>query len=328
MNSYNLECHVSNYFIFNDENILESVFEIFEKNDKEDIKFLIACMFVSLSIMEEIWTKLKNLCMVKVTTLFIHEYIYKTYSTKIIYSKTVRDKRTKLIQFFIKKVLIFFCKSKNFRAIYHIDFYSNYLKIVSLLFYIYDQQSRNEILNIFNVFTYYYDCKNKIIKDPCNKNILPLLFERINFLKEELDKCKTLYLDCKTNLDENMHYKSNNNGYQNPELDENIALFENSKKHIESYFCKTTDDFIYLISIVTNLMMNHDFKASISNVIKEDMIKKIYTYEEFFLDKSLDFIEKKHKNIFLKYILQIRFARYIYKPENIRKENKCNYLIM
>jgi hypothetical protein len=328
MNSYNLEFHVSNFMIFNDEHVLESIFEIFENNDKEDIKFLIACMFVSLSIMEEIWGKLKNLCMIKITTQFIHEYIYKTYSTKHNYNKTDKDKRNKLILFMIKKVFVYFCKSKNFKSIYHIDFYSNYLNIVSLLFYIYDQQSRNEILNIFNVFTYYYDCKNKIIREQCNKNIIPLLFERIEALKEELEKCKTLYMDCKNNLEENMHYKSNNFGFQTSELDENIALFENSKRHIENYFCKTTDDFIYLMSIVINLIMNHDYRANLQLVIKEDMIKKIYGYEEFFLDKSLDFIEKKHKNAFMKYILQIRFARYIYKPENIRKENKCKICII
>jgi hypothetical protein len=119
-----------------------------------------------------------------------------------------------------------------------------------------------------------------------------------------------------------MHYKSSNNSDHISELDENIALFENSKRHIENYFCKTTDDFIYLMSIVINLMMNHDYRSNIQYVIKEDMISKISSYEEFFLDKSLDFIEKKHKNAFVKYILQIRFVRYMYKPENIRKENK------
>jgi hypothetical protein len=323
MNSYNQDYHVNNFAIFNvDDNIHEILYNIFETQKNEEIKFLIACFFLSLSILEDIWIRLKNLNMIKSTTLYIQEYIYKTYNKTNKYSDTTMTKRTKMLDFLIKKILFCFCKTKNYKNIYHVDLFSNYFNVVSLLFYIFDPRFRNEILTIFNIFTYFYDCKYKVLNDPQNSRIISIIRnERLPAIYNELIKAKKLYIECKTNLENFCAMRSRNIA---PEfvikLDENIGLIENNKKQFENHFTKTTEDFVLFMSIFVNLMMYHDYKSNISKVCDEGFFQEINKYDLFFEDNALDFTEKK-QGIYSKHKLQIKLAKLIFKPEG-KKRNK------
>jgi hypothetical protein len=324
MSSYNLDYHITNFAIFNnDDQIHETLFTIFETIKDEDIKFLISCFFLSLSILGDIWKRLKSLNMIKMTTLYLQEYVYKTYSKTTKFNDTASAKRAKMLDYLVKKIFFCFCKTKNFKNIFHIDLFSNYFNVVSLLFYIFDPKHRTEILQIFNVFTYFYDCKNKVLNDPLNNRIIPIIrYERLPAIYNELIKAKKLYIECKTNLENFISMRTKNIAAEFlPKLDENIELIENNKKQFENHFTKTTEDFILFMSIFVNLMMYQDFQSNISKVCDEEFFLEINKYDVFFEDNALDFTDKK-QGIYSKHKLQIKLAKLIFKPDGKKKNYK------
>ena len=138
MTSFNLEC-LNNFklFLYEDTDLEEKLFTIFRNKDRsDDVKFLICCLFLCVSIVEDIWNKLKSLNVIKPTVRFMLGYIAKTFSADSNHETgNCNLKRLGKLKTLIK-VFSFISYEKNYKKIFHIDYFKTYFDIVLVLFYV------------------------------------------------------------------------------------------------------------------------------------------------------------------------------------------------
>ncbi len=171
--------------------------------------------------------------------------------------------------------------SNNFTVIFHTDIYKYYCDVVNLLFKIFHPSFRVEILNIMSVFSYYYDCKARILA-PDNSELIELTKKRIIYLYDEMRKLNQIFVDCSsskqsiTDLCGTISVKEIKRRYE-----ENIALFENTQKNTRNLFISVIEDLNQLLSFFVNLMIGNDYSVSIRILTKNapDPSK-----EKFFVD--------------------------------------------
>ncbi len=333
--SFNLE-QIGNFKLFlveGDSELEEKIFSLFLKdNTSSDVKFLICCLIFCISIVEEIWNKLRGLNLIKPTVRYMIKYM-----TNFFNPKTYKEGDLEIIKKMNKisvlvRIFTFLSDDKNVRRIVHVDFFKFYFEVVLILFHVYHVSFRVEILAVLNVFTYYYDCKAKMLEDK-NRPYIEILHKRLDELFHNLKKLYSIYSDCHENKNRLVQQKGSvNNVEYKHKYEENILMLDDLLSNTKGVFFKTTHEFGLLMSILTNLLLNNDYNFYIRRITldrnffrekrgknKDEGKGMIVQFDEFF--KSIDLFKNDLKNnssqyeYINKYIRQVVITRLINDPK-------------
>lgn len=278
LKSYNLDCF-ENFKIFLSPSALNSIeeklYSIFETTNNAKIKLLISLLFMIISVIEEIFLKLKKDNLIKPTSRYIYYYIKQVFNKK---STTFNNStHTDDIQLIIK-VLGFVCENRNFKRIYHIDYFKSYLDIVLLLFHIFHPSFSLEILNVMVHFTYYYDCKSKIFSDKY-RSIRETIQDRFNYLAEKLENSNDAHETCvkEVELLEKKLTSIMDEKYTK-KYKEDIEQY----KAIDNCVIKQLTEFCYLINVIVNLMITNDYDNNISKILNKQTLQNLIISDRLF----------------------------------------------
>lgn len=321
-------------FVEDKTEIIKSIFSIMynladpnlhKSEENFQIIFLISCLFITLSIKSSVWEKLNEKKIIKPCCDCIKKFIYDTFSKKFfpngeIMISNKNNKTDEEIQRekelvkkniqnrfgmikLLAKILGFIAKETVYKNIYHLEFFKWIFEFVIDLFHIDFTEINRDIYSIFNVCTYFTDCKlylylynektfNMIKKDLFKR--IDLSLANYKYLKKSIennDKMKTYSLNKKQEL-ENEEIKS--------KVDEKMRLFENINTKTKIFAQANFDDFTILISILCNLLMMNDF-----NIFKKLLLGNLDSefntqgFVESFKKKLEEFIEifEKKENL-------------------------------
>ena len=241
------------------------------------------------------WNTLKDACIIIPTTRFIQKYITDTFHYKINDDSAYDLNRLSKVDL-ILKVLYFI--SDKYRHVFHVDFYTNYLPIVLLLYHINYPETRITVLYILNHFSIYMECKPVIIN---NKRIVETITDRVYYLFEEVIGMNNIYNDCRSTkeaitelskeksfmTDEIFQDKEKNlqNSKMKSKFQDNLTNFENSLNITKKIIINYTRELGLSVSVFLNLMMMNDFQENIKTLCNDSFFDKINEIYEYFQNK-------------------------------------------
>lgn len=273
MNSYDLDMF-SNFKLntkINYTGTEEKIFEVFETSKSDETKLLISLLFVTLSLLPEIWNQLSLLQIIKPTSRFITKFILN-------YSKDEHSFENNMEKIsWIVKLYYFICLDKNFKRINHVEFFESNLNVILVLFRIAHPSFKRESILMLNKFTQFVYCKEIILHRFCENSILKEIQYRVG------KYCKEFITLIELNKDsQNKLKKLNKEIYKGQEIDkyrtkflEDIKWYDKMIKESKSSFINRLnilEEFCHLVGVLVNLLLNEIWKNDYSVTIKKVLV--------------------------------------------------------
>ena len=174
------------------------------------------------------------------------------------------------------------------------------------------------------VFSYYYDCKARILSKE-NEEIINIIKKRIKYLYDEMRKLNQIYQECSSSKQSISDMCSLIKGDDvKGRYEENITLFENTQRNTKNLFIGVAEDINQLISIFVNLMIGNDFSMSIrilTNDAPEPHKESFFLYLENIYKETLDeellkeIISLQNSVKIISYQTQLEIALILVKPK-------------
>ena len=261
------------FFLKNESHLEDKLWKVLESSKwSEEVKFGVCLLLFSISIKEKIWTKLKNLNLIKPSVQFMLSYL-----TKFFRVKNQENFDSEWIQMLIH-ILSFISTKENYQKIFHVGYFKEYFNVVLVLFGVNLPEWRHKVLTAMNAYTYYYDCKKIVLETKDNKCIR-ILYERISQTFINLMNLNKIYSECKRNIDELSKRSANSSANFKSKFQEDARLYEDTAKDVLNVYLVSVQEFTLLLSIFVNLMMTNDFRKSRSSLVLDEaffptMLKK------------------------------------------------------
>jgi hypothetical protein len=297
MNSYELDIF-SNFKLNTKMNYTETeekIFEVFTVSKNDEIKLLISLLFVTLSLLSEIWHQLSVLQITKPTSRFITKFILNSSKDEDTFEKNMEKIN------WIVKLYSFICQDKNFKRINHVEFFENNLNVVIVLFRICHPSFKRECILMLNRFTQFVNCKEKILLKASDNTIIKEIQYRVG------KNCKEFITLIELNKDShNKLKKLSKDIYNGDEIEkyrkkflDDIKWYDKMVKESKSSFINrlnVLEEFCFLIGILNNLLLTDIWRNDFSEIVK----KVLVPYEEY---DSINF-EKRHFGNLYKLIIR------------------------
>lgn len=322
--SFDLEIF-DNFKIFADEQSdhLKSIFSLISEitslenqtfsEDNSHITFLISCFFITISLKSSVYEKINEKNIIKPCCECIKKFIYETFNKERfpngnipldIASEKPKDleklraeekkkrailkNRFNLIKI-LGKILGFIAKEHVYRKIYHIEYFKFLFHFVVDLFHIDYTDINTDVYSMFNVCTYFIDCKYYLFLE--NKDNFKIirddLFSRIKITLNNYKIIKTTYLNNESiknsskNKKEDMDHEDIKSA-----VEEKLKLFENINIKNKIFAIANFNDFTLLCSILCNLLIINDYV-----VFKHLLLENLEIDFEEFKKQLASFVE-------------------------------------
>ena len=295
---------VENFKIFADFSILKSIYSAFcslkktqlefkekQKDEFDFIMFLTSCFIITISLKSNVWVDVFENKIIKPCCEFIRIFIYDLFNEKFYENNEITLQKLELIKI-LSKILSFISTETIYKKINHTEFFKYIFELVIDLFHIDYPEISMEIYNIFNICTYYNDCKIlfygheifHILKDDLLSRIIITLneYNSMRLISQKIKETKTETRIAKEDI---------NNERIESRFDEKIELLDNIINKINLIFEKNFKEFSILTSILCNLLVTNDYQIFSSILLSkneqtENIISGLSSFIEFYENKD------------------------------------------